>query len=152
MSNVMGLKCWGDRFSFVVLSGSLDKILLIRAKHVKLPAASSRPAQLAAFRQDIYDLLTQLKIESVCFRAQEAIAQKKSLTRAELEGVLQEACESLKPSVPVAGRTVIQFKSILHYTGKANEVFTLGDREETRSLAKTNFADAIVAAMSLLPQ
>lgn len=146
----MGVRCWGDRYTYVVVSGTAENPVLVASKHVRLPVNGTRPKQLSEFRQDVYDILTQHHVTSVCFRSQETISPKKSIVRAELEGVLQETCFSHKPSVSIIGRTVKQLKSVLHFAGQADKVVQLSNRPEFSSLAKTNCADAIVAALSAL--
>jgi hypothetical protein len=146
----IGVRCWGDRFSYVVLSGLRDKPIVVVARHVTLPVNEDRPAQLSAFRRDIYDILSEFKIASACFKSPEPIAKTKSLQRAELEGVLQETCFSHVPSVPIIGRTVKQLKSVLEFQGSASDVFALSERAEFAKLAKGKYSEAIVVAISLI--
>jgi hypothetical protein len=150
MSVVMGVRCWADRFAYVILAGTAEDATLIASDHVFLPVNQKRPAQLSEFRKDMYDIISQYAVQSVCFRSQEPIARKKSLPRSELEGVLQEMCSSHSPSVIVVGRTVKQLKSILKYGGRATNIFELADAPRFSDLGKTNFSEAIVTALAAL--
>jgi hypothetical protein len=94
--------------------------------------------------------LSQYKVTTACFRAQEPIAQTKSIQRSELEGVLQEVCHAHKPGVPIVGRTVKQLKSVLEFAGAANKVFDLSERSEFSELGKTKYSEALVVALSAL--
>jgi hypothetical protein len=145
---VLGVRCWSDRFSYVVVSGDLTSVTLIDAKHIALPVNLGRGAQLASFRRDISDLLSQHTLDHAFFRAPEPISPSKDIHRSELEGVLQEACFSSDPSVLIKGRTVSMLKASLKYTGPANNVFSLFVRPEFKGLAKVKFADAAVTALS----
>jgi hypothetical protein len=146
----MGVRCWGDRYAYVVLSGSKETPVLVASKHVRLLVNANRGEQLSGFRQDLYDILTQHQVEAACFKCHEPIAQTKSVPRGELEGVLQETCFSHRPSVPVLGRTFKQLKSVLQFGGAANHVVQAADCSEFSKLGKTNFAEAIVAALASL--
>lgn len=146
----MGFRCWADRFAYVVLDGNPEDPSLIASDHILLPVNHERAAQLSEFRKDLFDVLTQYEVGSVCFRSQEPIAKKKSLPRSELEGILQETCYSHMPRVIVAGRTVKQLKSILSYKGQANKIFELSGGPKFSHLAKTNFSEAVVAALAAL--
>jgi len=148
----MGVRCWDDRYAYVVLSGSRADPQVIIAKHVTLPVSVKRPELLATFRQDIYDLLTNYRVANVCYKCHEPIAKTKSVKRGELEGVLQETCFSHAPSVAITGRTFNQLKSVLHFDSKANLVAQMAHEAPFLKLAKTNFDEAVVAALSLLPE
>jgi len=150
LSTVMGIRCWGDRFTYVVLSGTIEEPRPKSCELVRLAVNDARPAQLAGFRQDVYDVLTQQGVLFVCFRSPEPIARAKSLPRAEIEGILQEVCHSHSPRVRIVGRTVKQLKSVLNFQGPASNVFRLSERSEFLHLGKTNYAEAIVAALSAL--
>ena len=152
MTTALGVRCWPDKFAYVVLTGSVDKPVLVGSGHVRLPVNESRAAQLGEFRRDVYDILSQYVVSTACFRAQEVIARTKSILRAELEGVFQETCYSHKPRVAIVGRTVKQFKRVLRYSGTASTVFSLSVRSEFSTLGKINFSEALVAAMSALAQ
>lgn len=146
----MGVRCWADRFAYVIVEGIPEDPSLIASDHILLPLNHERAAQLSEFRKDLCDIMTQYAVKNVCFRSQEPIAKKKSLPRSELEGVLQELCYSNAPRIIVAGRTVKQLKSILKYNGQANKIFELSDGPRFSHLAKTNFAEAVVAALAAL--
>jgi hypothetical protein len=148
VGDVMGVRCWADRFAYVILEGTAEHPTLVASDHVLLPVNHERAAQLSEFRKDLYDIVSQYAVKSACFRSQEPIAKKKSLPRSELEGVLQEMCYSHTPRVMVVGRTVKQLKSILKYQGQANRIFELSEDPHFSDLAKTNFSEAIVAALA----
>lgn len=148
MQHILGLRCWADAFGYAVVSGTQSAPNLIVAKHVALPAGAIRAEQLASFRDDIFAILSNYSIAKTYFRATETIARTKTLSRAELEGVLQEACYSHDPRIPIEKRIVSQLKKALGYNGSASSVFSLFDIPAFEGLSKVHLSEAAVTALA----
>lgn len=150
MAAILGVRCWSDSFAYVVLGGSQHAPRVLAATYVPLPVSDLRPAQLASFRKDIHDILSAHGVTQAYFRKTEGNSKTKDQGRAELEGVLQEACFSHTPSVSVDGRLKAQLKKALQYSGRAADVFQLFNQPVfvKARLAKTHFDEAAVTALS----
>lgn len=90
---VIGFRCFKNALSYVVLSGDADAPTVDDHAHVSFPVAS-RPEQLAWVRREVIEILNRTRPTAVGFKGIEGSAQVKDTGRAEVEGVLQEACLS----------------------------------------------------------
>jgi hypothetical protein len=148
VTTVLGIRCWSDRYAYVVLSGDAGHPTLKSSKNVPLPVKQERGSQLSTFRRDIMGLLDQHGVERAVFRSTEGNAQSMDSGRAEVEGVFQEACFSNSPSVPVRGLVKTQVRKLLHFEGPVKDVFTFFEQTPFANLAKTHFAEAVVIALA----
>lgn len=149
VATVVGVKCWSDRYAYVVLSGTSENPNLVKADHVPLPVNESRGAQLATFRSDVLALLTKLGATKAVFKIAENISNSDT-DRAEVEGVFQEACFSHDPSVEAEGLLKLQIKKRLDFDGKAKDVFTMFQERKNLfvGLGKTKYEEAAVTALA----
>jgi hypothetical protein len=148
VTTVLGIRCWSDRYAYVVLSGDADHPTLKSSKNVSLPVNEERASQLSTFRRDIMGLLAHHGVKSAVFRSAEGNAQSMDSGRAEVEGVFQEACFSNSPSVPVRGLVKTQVRKLLQYEGRVKDVFTFFGQTPFTNLAKSHFAEAVVIALA----
>ena len=150
MARVIGIRCWSNRHAYVVLSGTLDRPKLIKADYVTLPVNESRGAQLATFRNDMQALLTKYEVSKTVFKTAEGNSKSSDMERAEVEGVLQEACFSHTPRVEVKSLVKSQIKKLLSYDGKASEVFKIFQEHQKlfAGYGKTNYDEAAVTALA----
>jgi hypothetical protein len=150
VATVVGVRCWSDRYAYVVLSGTSVWPKLVKHGHVQLPVNESRAAQLATFRSDVLALLTKHEVTKAVFKTAEKISKNSDTARAEVEGVLQEACFSHEPSVEVKSQVKSQIKKALDFDGKAGEVFTLFQKRDKLfdGLGKTKFDEAAITALA----
>ena len=147
----IGLRCWKDKFSYVILEGTQDTPVMLSNQHLKLPKSLSRPEQLTWFRREIKEIMDTNDLDIAIFKATEPISQSKDLQRGELEGVLQEAIFSHHKSTHIEGRIKIQLNSNTN-ARKAKYLGELLEHEAFCDLPKANYEDACVAALSGLPK
>ena len=148
MTVVIGIRCWSDHYAYVIMSGDASKPKLVASKNVPLPINEERGSQLSTFRRDIMGLLAQHDVKKAVFRSVEGNAKSMDAGRTEVEGVFQEACFSHVPTVPVRGLVKTQVKKLLHYDGRAKDVFTFFEQTSFTDLAKTHFAEAVVITLA----
>ncbi len=147
----LGIRCWKDKFSFVLVSGTQKNPKLILSNHLKLPTNLSRPEQLVWFKREIKELLDTNDIDCVIFKATETISRSKDPQRGELEGVLQETVFSHPKNTTIQGR----IKKQLFSKTNARKARYLGELLEMpifTGLSKTKYEDASIAALSGLPK
>jgi hypothetical protein len=150
VNTLIGVRCWSDRYAYVVLSGPPEGPKLLEHDHVPLPINEARGARLATFRSDVLALLTKHGVTKAAFKTAEKISKNSDTDRAEVEGVFQEACFSHTPSVEVKSLVKSQIKKLLNFDGKAGEVFALFHEYETlfKGLGKTKYDEPAVTALA----
>lgn len=147
----LGIRCWKDKFSYVLVEGSQDDPQRVAENHLKLPANLSRPEQLAWFKKEIKELLDTRDIDCVIFKATEKISRSKDPLRGELEGILQETVFSHTKPTSVESRIKTQLNSKTN-ARKAKYLGELLALDCFSDLSKTKYEDACVAALSGLPK
>lgn len=146
----LGIRCWNDKFSYVILTGTQEEPEEVESNQLNLPNNRSRPQQLAWLRKEIHELLDKHEISIGCFKATEPISRSKDPKRGELEGVVQEAGISHDSQIIIEPR----IKSQLNSKTNARKTKYLGELLEIEGLNhlnKTKFEDAIISALSGLP-
>ena len=149
--NSMGIRCWKDKFSYVIVEGTQKNPIRITENHLKLPTSLSRPEQLAWFKKEIKEILDTRDIDCAIFKATETISRTKDPLRGELEGVLQETVFSHNKQTTVEGRIKKQLNSKTN-ARKAKYLGELLELDAFCDLPKTKYEDACVAALSGLPK
>ncbi|MEG0984222.1 hypothetical protein [Algoriella sp.] len=147
----IGFRCWKDKFSYIILSGTQENPIIISQNHLSLPKSSSRAEQLAWFRKEILEIMDTKNIDAAIFKATETISRTKEPQRGELEGILQEAIFSHPKTTTVEGK----IKKQLHCSTTARKAKYLGELLELpvfSDLAKSKYEEACIAAISGLPK
>lgn len=148
---VIGIRCWKDKFSYVIMEGTQDNPIMITFNHLALPSQMKRPEQLAWFRKEIKEILDVNDINIFIFKSTEPVSKTKDIGRGELEGVLQETVFSHSKPTQIEGR----IKKQLHSKTNARKAKYLGELLELdafKDLPKTKYEDACVAGLSGLPK
>jgi Holliday junction resolvasome RuvABC endonuclease subunit len=146
----IGFKCWGDKISYVVLSGTQESPEVIMADHIKAPKNAIRPEQLNWLRNEIHEILNTYSPDVGYFKAIEGNSRNKDLARVEFEGVLQEAGYSHKSKLEING---ILKRHIVQKTpaDKARYLGELFDDDNLRHLSGANYQDACLSALIGIP-
>lgn len=147
----IGFRCWKNKFSYVIVEGTQDNPVLISNHYLKLPENLSRPEQLAWFRREIKELMDTNDLDIAIFKGTEPISKSKDPQRGELEGILQESIFSHQKPTKIEGRIKTQLNSKTN-ARKAKYLGELMEHEAFCHLAKVNYEDACVAALSGLPK
>ena len=147
----IGIRCWKDKFSYVIIEGTQDNPTRIAENHLKLPQNLSRPEQLVWFKKEIKEILDTKYIDCAIFKSTEIISRSKDPLRGELEGVLQETIFSHPKQTTVEGRIKTQLNSKTN-ARKAKYLGELLELEAFKDLSKSKYEDACVAALSGLPK
>lgn len=147
----LGIRCWKDKFSYVLLEGTQENPVRLLENHLSLPRQGSRPEKLAWFRREIKELMDTNDIDSATFKATETISRSKDPLRGELEGILQETIHSHTKPTTVQGKIKKQLNSSTN-ARKAKYLGELLDVDAFEGLAKNKYEDAFVAALSGLPK
>lgn len=144
MANVLGIRCWASQYNFVCLSQSDGEIGVIDRNAFRCPTGD-RPSQLHWFRNEVLEVLRNLKIEAVGVKVAEGIAGK-DCGRSEMEGVAMEACAA--SNVRVRKLTKSSLRSLTGFQGQIRYVLqVLDDHPATKGLPGP-YAEAAVAALS----
>ncbi len=147
----IGIRCWKDKFSYVVLEGTQEEPTRLLENHLSLPQKLSRPEQLVWFKREIKELMDTNDIDCAIFKATETISRTKDPKRGELEGVLQETICSHPKSTTVAGKIKTQINKDTN-ARKAKYVGELIVSDAFDGLAKGKYEEAFIAALSGLPK
>jgi hypothetical protein len=147
----IGIRCWKDKFSYVIIEGTQDNPTKIAENHLKLPPNLSRPEQLVWFKKEVKEILDTRDIDIAIFKATETISRSKDTLRGELEGVLQETIFSHPKSTTIEGRIKTQLNSKTN-ARKAKYLGELLVLDAFKDLAKSKYEDACIAALSGLPK
>lgn len=147
----LGIRCWKDKFSYVIIEGTQEDPKRITENHLKLPTKMSRPEQLAWFKKEVKEILDTRNIDCAIFKANDTISRSKDPLRGELEGVLQEAIFSHTKPTTIEGRIKTQLNSKTN-ARKAKYLGELLELDCFSDLSKTKYEDACIAALSGLPK
>src|SRR5687767_1822523 len=104
----IGFKCWGDRFSYVILEGTQETPSIIKFEHRKAPKNISRAEQLQWLRREVHEILDRNNVDCAFYKAVEPISRTKDLERGQFEGVLLEAAISHKTQLNIDSRIKVQ--------------------------------------------
>ena len=149
--SVMGLRCFNEGFSCVVLQGNQQSPQLIMNDKYTFPVNLSWGGKLAWLRKQVFELLEQHEITAVGMKSIEPIVRQKPSKRLEVEGVIKEAvhvslgCDCTPRIKSQLKRDIADFTQTARYLGS---VLT------SRGLSLLNndsFRDAALAAIAELP-
>lgn len=147
----IGFRCWGDKFSFVILEGSQASPTVLSNEHRKAPKGISRAEQLQWLRNEIHEILNRYEIEVAFYKAVEPISKQKDLERGQFEGVMLEAAFSHKKQIEIASRIKSQINRDTN-SRKAKYVSEVLQNEHLKDLSTANFEEACLAALCGLPK
>ena len=128
----IGIRCWKDKFSYVVLEGTQEEPTRLLENHLSLPQKLSRPEQLVWFKREIKELMDTNDIDCAIFKATETISRTKDPTT-------------------VAGKIKTQINKDTN-ARKAKYVGELIVSDAFDGLAKGKYEEAFIAALSGLPK
>lgn len=90
--NTMGIRAKPGEVTFAVLDAQDRRITSVET--IKVPKAMPTPDALKYIRNNILDIIREFEISRAGLRVTESTAQKLSIARIEIEGVIQEAFAS----------------------------------------------------------
>lgn len=88
----IGLRATPNSVVFAIFDTDANEVLNI--EEIKLPLALSRPDALKFARNNLLDVLREYDVQLAGIRITESMAQKLSIHRIQIEGVIQEAFAS----------------------------------------------------------
>lgn len=88
----IGLRATPNSVVFAIFDTDANEVLNI--EEIKLPLALSRPDALKFARNNLLDVLREYDVQLAGIRITESMAQKLSIDRIQIEGVIQEAFAS----------------------------------------------------------
>lgn len=147
----LGIRCWPDRFAFVVLDGTAVHPDLVEHGVRKFPTDLSRAGFLSWISNEVKAILARRRINASAYKQIEPKAQKNTslLRRAEVEGVIQAVLyESGCRDVTALIKT--QLKSALHFDGAAKEISAVLLSGPLEELLGKDEEEAALAAWALL--
>lgn len=121
---ILGLRCWAEKFAFVLIDGDVSSCHTIKSGVKKFPADLSRPGFLNWISKELKALLTNHDVKTAVYKQQEFSQQANRAAiarRAEVEGVVQavlyeNGCQD------VDGLLKKQLKKMTDYSGSAADV------------------------------
>lgn len=144
---IIAFRCWGGKFTYVILRGDQNDPEIVDSKHLKIPPGFSRPEELEWFRKEVHEVLTKFSITSGLFKAIEPISRTKDMSRGEMEGVLQLSALMHPKKILLIRRIKSQLNK--HTASrKAKYLDELLDNEALSSLNTANFREASICALS----
>lgn len=148
---MIGLRCFPNKFCYVVLEGTQQKPVLFDKKKLPFPKNGTRGSHLRWLRKQIFEICETYSVEGVCIKRAEPAARTKSLERSEVEGVIKEAIKS-KTNIECVPRIKSQLRrDIKGFNRAARYLPTLLDRINLGNLKNSDFEDAALAAIAELP-
>ncbi|UTW50524.1 hypothetical protein KFF05_11210 [bacterium SCSIO 12827] len=148
---ILGFRCWGDRYCYVLLEGTKSGPEVIDFGHCSAPKNYTRPEELAWLREEIRGLVNKHKFQAVVFKAAEPAAQRKDLGRSEFEGVMQEAFHSFAIGKNLDRKVKRQLLSSLGLKGKVDQLEPVLSGNGLEAMNKPNFKEAALVAYCSLP-
>lgn len=149
--NSIGFRCWNDRISFVVLGGTQEDPKVFTRGHVQAPASYNRSDVLVWLRQEIHEILNKNSVNIGFFKAIENNSRNKDTSRAEFEGVLQEAARSHNCKINIQSRLNSQIKRDLAFENPARYLKKRFPSPELNELNNDKYSEACLAALCGLP-
>lgn len=150
--NYMGLRCWPDKFTYVVLDGTVTSPRLIASDTVKIPTDNDRPAFLNWISTEVKTILKRYSPVRCSYKAIEPMAFKNSdsLRRAQVEGVVQAVAHD-SGCTQIASYTKQQIKARIEFEGAAKDVAKALKGTNLDGVSGADFQDAALAAWASLP-
>ena len=148
---VIGLRCFTNGFSCVVLQGTQQSPQLIMNDKYSFPVNLSWGGQLAWLRMQILELSRQHNITAAGIKSIESNARQKPQKRFEAEGVVQEAAHVLL-GCDCTPRVKSQLRrDIVGFTQAARYLASILTERGLSELDNDSFRDAALAAIAELP-
>jgi hypothetical protein len=147
----LGVRCWPDKFSFVVLDGSAVNPELIEHDVRRFPADLTRAGFLSWISSEVKGILSRRRISVAAYKQIEPNARKNSslMRRAEVEGVIQAVLYE-SGCRDVSGLTKRQLKSALDFPDAASDVSDALLTSPLQELYGLDAEEAALAAWALL--
>jgi hypothetical protein len=145
----MGVRCFKEKFEFVVLKGSQESIEVIAADTRVFPTDKAYSAQLVWIGQEVELLAKKYKPQYVVLRAIEPVSMGKYVQRAHVEGVVIERFCSLGVAVEAKAFASIA-KDIKLGKSKKKEDLERFSQAKFTNVAK-KYLEPAVSALSALP-
>lgn len=148
----IGLRCWPDRFTYVVLAGTVGAPILIASDTVTIPADDDRPSFLNWISKEVRTILKRYPPIRCSYKAIEPMAFKNSdsLRRSQVEGVVQAVAHE-SGCTEIASYTKQQIKARIGFEGAAKDVAKALKGGPLDELSRTDFQEAALAAWASLP-
>ncbi len=143
----LGVRCFPEALSYVVVDGALAAMVLVEHDHCRMPQ-HSRPAQLVWLRNEVREIIQRTHVQAVAFKVAESNAQMRDLGRAEAEGVLQEAVQSL--GIEPVRRVKTQIKADLDFPEQARYIGNVLANYPALAGLPGNRREAALVALSAL--
>ncbi len=148
---VIGLRCFTNGFSCVVLQGTQQSPQLIMNDRYSFPVNLSWGGQLAWLRTQLFELFRQHNITAAGIKSIESNARQKPQKRFEAEGVAQEAAHVLL-GCDCTPRVKSQLRrDIAGFTQAARYVGSILMERGLSELKNDSFRDAALVAIAVLP-
>ena len=148
---VIGFRCYSDGFAFVVLEGTQANPKLVGHQRVSFPKNNSEGANLAWTRRQVGELLAKHKVANAAIKRAETNARRKSLPRAQVEGVVKEAVYAAldEQCVPLLKSQIKA--AIPGFAAPARYLEEVLSGSALAKLNTTNYLDAACVAIAALP-
>jgi Holliday junction resolvasome RuvABC endonuclease subunit len=148
----IGLRCWPDRFAYVVLEGDVRAPVVIASDTISIPADDDRPAFLNWISNEVRTILKRYPPSRCSYKAIEPTAFKNSdsLRRAQVEGVVQAVAHG-SGCTQIASFTKQQIKARIGFDGAAKDVAQALKGGPLDELSGADFREAALAAWASLP-
>lgn len=147
----LGLRCWPDRFAYVVAEGTRKRPELVTSDILRLPQNMTRPCALNWLHKELNSIASKYSIRGCRYKAVEPMAQKTMslLERAQVEGVVQggvyeAGCRDIE------GLRKTQIKRLLSFAGPAKHVTEALTDSPFSRLSGTDCQEAALAAWCAL--
>lgn len=148
---VIGIRCFPEGFSFVVLKGTQENPEVVSFDRYNFPKDMEWGAKLNWLKTQIEEILRQHNINEVAMKRIEPSAQKKPLNRLEVEGVVKETVFSLLGCECKAKLNSQIKRDINGFTQRARYLERVLESRGLNELNNPNYKDATLVAISELP-
>ncbi len=149
---ILGLRCWPEKFAFVILDGDMSSCRTVKSGVKKFPTDLSRPGFLNWISKELKGLLANNDVKSAVYKEQEFSPQANRgliARRAEVEGVVQavlyeNGCQDID------GLRKKQLKKMTNYSGSAGDVAEVLSTTPLRDHLGTECEEAALVAFATL--
>jgi Holliday junction resolvasome RuvABC endonuclease subunit len=148
----IGLRCWPDQFTYVVLRGTVSTPIPFTSGTVTIPADSDRPAFLNWISTEVRTIIKRHAPIRCSYKAIEPSARKNSalLRRSQVEGVVQAVVHELG-CTHIDSYTKQQIKARIGFAGSAKDVAEALDSTSLQEFSGTDYEESALAAWASLP-
>jgi hypothetical protein len=149
---ILGLRCWAEKFAFVLIEGDVSSCQTIKSGVKKFPTDLSRPGFLNWISKELKGLLANHHVKTAVYKQQEFSPQANRgaiARRAEVEGVVQavlyeNGCQDIE------GLLKKQIKKMTDYTGSAADVLEVLSATPLKDHIGAETEEAALVAFALL--